>query len=188
MGLARGIVFEDRPYKGDVTPTKTTDKSRWQNDGTWNSVTATRLPGKLWVASLTGSATSYIDVGNINKYIKAVALWLFPDDITSRSFMDLDGGTHSLETDGSGDVTATGWTAPVFSVNGVPAATRLTLSAWNFVVVTTTTPFLASNFDIGREAAAYWDGLTVLTTLFEYIPSAGKIANRLNKQRRLFGV
>ena len=188
MALAQGIVFEDKPYKGDVAPAKTTDKSRWKNDGAWNAVTATRLPGGLWVASLTGSATSYIDVGNINKYIKAVGIWLFPDAIISRSFMDLDGGTHSLETDGSGDVTATGWTAPAFSVNGVPEATRLTLSAWNFVLVKTATPFLVSNFDIGREAAAYFDGLVALTTLFEYGPSAGQIASRLDKQRRYFGV
>ena len=187
MGLARGIAFEDRPYKGDVPPTRTIDWSRWKNIGTWNTVTATRLPGKLWVASLTGAATSYIDVGDINRYIQGVGVWLYPDSIVSKSFMDLDGGTHSLETDGSGDVTATGWATPTFYVNGV-AATRLTASAWNFVFVTTATPFLASNFDIGREAAAYWDGLIALTTLFGYVPSAGQIFNRLNKQLRYFGV
>ncbi len=187
MTLATGVVFIDKPYKGSITPTLTTDRSRRRTNGTWNTVTATRLASGLWVASLTGAATSYIDVGNNGGRVQAAAIWLFPDDITTRSFMDLDGGTHSLETDGSGDVTATGWAAPTFNVDGVAAATRLTLSAWNLVLVTTATPFLASDLDIGREAAAYWDGMVGLTTLFTWEPSAGEALALFNKQRPHFG-
>ena len=185
---AKGIAFIDRPYRGSVTPTLTPDRSRWKNHGTWNAVTATRLDGRLWVASLTGSATSYIDVGNVGRDVKGVGIWVYPDSITSKSFMDLDGGTHSLETDGNGDVTATGWSSPTFYVNAVAAATRLTISAWNFVVVTTATAFAASNFDIGREAAAYWDGLIALTTLFEDAPAAEIIDAIYQDQRPYFGV
>jgi len=182
-----GLVFAEKPSVG-IEPTNLPDRSRWGKDGTHNSVTMVRLPSGLWVRELTGAATSYIDVGNVGQLVKAALIWLFPDDITTRSFMDLDGGTHSLEADGSGDVTATGWASPTFYVNAVPAATRLTASVWNFVVVRTATAFIASDFDVGREAAAYWDGKVALAELLSYAPSAGQILKKFNEQRSWFGV
>ena len=182
-----GLVFAERPYNGEVTPTTYEDMSRYGNDGTLNSATATRQRSGLWAWSLTGAATSYIDVGNIGRLVQTTLIWLYPDDITSRSFMDLDGGTHSLETDGSGDVTATGWAGPTFYVNAVPAATRLTLSAWNLVAVTTATAFSASDFDIGREAAAYWDGLIGLVKLYNRALAAEEIGAIWQEERHLFG-
>jgi len=183
----KDLVFEERRYTGSITPTRTYDKSRHNNHGTWNTVTAFQIDSGLWVASLTGAATSYIDVGNIGESIQSACLWLFPDNIISQSFMDLDGGTHSLETDGSGDVTATGWATPTFYVNAI-AATRLVVSTWNFVVVTTATAFTASDFDIGREAAAYFDGYVALCKLFGHALTVEEIVDILEEEKPLFGI
>ena len=189
MSLSTGLAFLDEAYAGSVTPTLTPDQSRFGNDGTWNTITATQLDSGLWVASLTGAATSYIDVADTGRLdIQTACIWLFPDDITTRSFMDLDGGTHSLEIDGSGDVTATGWSSPTIYINASSADPAVTLSAWKFVVVTTATAFAASDFDIGRESAAYFDGNLALTRLYERALSVGQILTLFDAQRHWFGV
>ncbi len=83
--------------------------------------------------------------------IRSACLWIKPTDITSRSIVDFDSGTHSIEMDGSGDVTATGWDSPAIAVSG----TGLVVNEWNFIAVATPTAFDGTAVVLGKEASFY---------------------------------
>lgn len=190
MSKGTGIIWKERLHIGSVIPTSVEDESRWGNDGTLsksNGVLASyiRLPSGLWVKELDGIG-AYVDIGDIGHSMKAVLAWIYPDDNTSRAIADFDGGTHSIELDGSGDLTATGWAAPTTYVNGVAAA-AVAQDAWSLVSVITATSFLVSDFDIGREAS-YFDGKIGPLVLLSYAPSLGKIAAIFQAAGHWFGV
>lgn len=113
----------------------------------------TQLESGLWVNSYDGS-DDIITVGDIESLMQSVLIWIYPDDNTTRSILDFDSGTHSIEFDGSGDLTATGWSSPTRYVNGA-VANAVTQSSWNFLAVTTATAFTVSAFIIGQEASFY---------------------------------
>jgi len=168
------------------------DISRWKNDGSMTNgkPDLVRLASGLWVWSFNGS-DAVIDVGDVTgggntRAIKSALCWIYPDDNTTRSIMDLDGGTHSLELDGSGDLTATGWSTPTRYVNAA-VANAVTVSVWSFIAVTTATAFDASDFDIGKEAS-YFDGYITIVRLYEEQLSASLIMQTFQKERHYFGV
>ena len=189
MSKATGYAFKSRDYIGSVEPPATVleDESRFGNNG--SMVTAkpdlVQLPSGLWVFSYNGT-DAVVDVGDIGRPVKTVCLWIYPDDNTTRSILDLDGGTHSLELDGSGDLTATGWTAPTRYVNAV-VANAVAQSAWSFIAVTTATAIDVSDLHLGKEAS-YFDGYQALYKMLEYAVSAGQIASIYQAERHWFGV
>ena len=119
----------------------------------------TSMYGGLNKCLLFDGTTAYVDIGNVGATLKSFSCWIKPGDVTTRSIADFDGGTHSIEIDGAGDITATGWTSPTIYVNGSAVDPAVTVDAWSHIVVTTATGFTVSDFDIGREATAYFDGL-----------------------------
>ena len=185
-GQSSGLVLCEKPYTGSVTPTKLTDRSRFGNDGVWTDVTAVQLPSGLWVSTYNG-ATSKIAIGDTAQNIQTVCVWVYPDDITTRSIVDLDGGTHSIEMDGSGDLTATGWTSPIFYTGAVAAAVAITISGWNFIAITTATSFAGSNVTLGDEAS-FFDGDAVLWRAYNRALSPAEIRAIFTQERSFFGV
>lgn len=174
----------------DLEPDATTliDLSRYRNHGTMKGAgepDAVQLPSKAWVWEFDGT-DDIITIGNILSSIKSALLWINPDDNTTRSIVDFDSGTHSLEMDGSGDFTATGWAAPTRYVNGV-AATAVTQSAWNMIAVTTATAFGVSALVLGQEASFY-DGKIGMVILYTYALTAGQVLQRYEATKHLFGV
>ncbi len=95
-----------------------------------------------------GSDDNYVDLGNTGVSVKTVAFWVYPES-TTEDFMDLDGGTHTIEV-GSGTLTATGFSSPTRYVDG-SAGTTITAASWQHIVVTTGTGFSASAFKVGKE-------------------------------------
>jgi len=185
-----GIVFEGQRYwsldSTEPPATALADVSRFGNDG---SMTASKpdwvkLSSGLWVMSFNG-ADAVVDVGNIGQNMKTFLAWIYPDDNTTRSIADFDGGTISLELDASGDLTATGWTAPTRYVNAA-VANAVTQSAWSFIAITTATAIDVSDFDIGKEAS-YFDGYMSPPVLINYALSLDKIQNIYESERRYFG-
>ena len=170
-----GCVFQGKEYwspYGSVTPAVgLPDVSRFNHDGVFTNATWTQEPSGLWVNSFNG-ATAIITVGDILNSVQSALMWIYPDDITTRSVVDFDGGTHSIEIDGASDITATGWAAPVVYVNGAVAAAVAV--AWNFIAVITATAFLASAFIIGQEAS-FFDGKIGLIKLYNYALTADQI-------------
>lgn len=177
-----GLVLGEKPSVG-IEPTRLPDRSRFGNHGTYTNITDVQLPSGLWVRECNGTS-SKVDVGDIANPVKSVGLWVYPDNHT-RSIMDLDSGTHSIEIDASSDITATGWSSPTIYVNGAVAA-AITLSKWNFVFVTTATAIDVSNLDIGTEATWY-DGKFALSQMFSHVLSAGQTKKLFEAERHWFG-
>lgn len=195
--MIKGLAFGTRNYYSpdslaEPPTTVVEDISRWKNDGSMTNgkPDLVRLASGLWVWSFNGS-DAVIDVGDVTgggntRAIKSALCWIYPDDNTTRSIIDLDGGTHSLELDGSGDLTATGWSTPTRYVNAA-VANAVTISVWSFIAVTTATAISASDFDIGKEAG-YFDGYIAIIRLLEDQLSAQEIADIHEKERHFFGV
>jgi len=184
-----GIVFKsERSIGAEPAATVLEDVSRFGNDGSMTTAKPdwVRLPSGFWVMDFNGS-DAVVDVGDIKQDIKTALLWANFDDITSRSLLDLDGGTHSVEIDGSSDITATGWSTPTIYVDAVVAAAIAAVSAWHFIAVTTATAFRVSDFDIGKEAS-YFDGKMINIVLLEPTLSAGQIKNIYESERWIFRV
>ena len=183
--IINDCVLDERRYTGATPPPATfEDVSRYGNDGTHTAITWVRLPSGLWVRSFNG-ATSVVTVGDCGENIQTCLAWVYPDDITTRSIIDLDGGTHSIEIDGASDITATGWAAPIIYVNGEVAA-AVTI-AWHFIAVTTATAIDASSVLIGREAS-FFDGYISLVRACKYALTADQIYSTFQNQRGFFGV
>ena len=184
---AKGLVLSERLHIGTITPPGSfEDESRSGVTGAHTDITLTRLPHKLWVPSYNGTS-SKIAIGDIGLAVKTVLLWIYPDDNTTRSILDLDGGTHSLEMDGSGNLTATGWAGPTFYVDAVPAAVAIAQAAWNFIAITTATAIDANNVTLGNEAS-WFDGYQAIVKMLGYVLTPGQIAARFQAQRHWLGV
>uniref|UniRef100_A0A6M3J419 Putative lectin/glucanase superfamily protein n=1 Tax=viral metagenome TaxID=1070528 RepID=A0A6M3J419_9ZZZZ len=93
-------------------------------------------------------STGYVDVGDTSQTAKTVAFWV-KGATTTEDFMDLDGGTHTIEA-AAGTITATGFDTPTIYVDGA-AGTAFTADTWHRIVITTATGFAVSNLDIGKE-------------------------------------
>ena len=106
---------------------------------------------------------SYIDIGNTGQTVKSISFWIKPAT-TTEDIIDLDGGTHTIEVSG-GTLTATGFSSPTIFVDGVEA-TALSAGVWQHVVISTAAGFSASNMDIGRVSASYFDGQLVDVRLY----------------------
>ena len=183
-----GLVFKSRDYIGSAEPPATVleDEIRGHNGSmTTGKPDLVQLPSGLWVYSYNG-ADAVVDVGDLERNVRAVCLWIYPDDNTTRSILDLDGGTISLELNGSGDLTATGWTSPTRYVNAA-VANAVVQSVWSFIAVITSTAIDASDVDLGKEAS-YFDGYQALYKMFEYAISAEFIAAIFQNERHWFGV
>jgi len=187
MPKTKGCVLDVARQRGGAMPGVVTlvDHSRYRNDGAMTDVTWTQLPSGLWVLDFNGTS-SIVDYGNTHTNIKSALLWIYPNDNTSRSIIDFDGGTHSLELSAGGDLTATGWAAPTIYVNGIVAA-AVSQSNWSCIAVTTATAFSASALVFGQEAS-FFDGKMGIIVLHDYVLSAGQILKRVEATRHLFGV
>jgi len=107
--------------------------------------------------------------------VQTVIVWVKPSDNTTRSIMDFDTGTHSIEMDGSGDLTATGWGTPSFYVDGV-SATAITANAWNCAVVTTATAFNGTAVVLGNEDS-FFIGDMGDVLMYDRVLALGEIVN-----------
>jgi len=178
-----GIVF--RQEVSLTSPDKLYDVSRYGHTVTDTSMTYTKLPSGLYVPVFNGTSGK-ITLGDLGLNVQSCIVWIYPDDNTTRSILDLDGGTTSLELDGSGDLTATAWSTPTRYVNSV-AANAVAQSVWSMIAVTTATGIDASSVVIGNEAS-WFDGNMGLFKLFDYALTASQIYGIYQSERSWFGV
>ncbi len=126
-----------------------------------------------------------IDVGTGPSSVKTVALWIRQSDIAGNEFpIDLN-GTDFISVV-SGAVTVNGFTAAKLYVDGVLGASGVTSVAaetWAFVTVTDTTASNATDFDIGRETANFFDGKIGEVMLFDRVLSLADIKSLFEMTR-----
>ena len=113
----------------------------------------------------------YIDVGTGPASVKSVALWIKQDDIAGNEYpIDLN-GTDFISV-ASGAVTVNGFTAASLYVDaaaGTSGVTAIAANTWAFIVVTDTTASNATDFDIGKETANFFDGIIGEVMLFDKV-------------------
>lgn len=131
--------------------TVVSDKTPYANHGTANG---SPVVGSNYT-TFVNTTSDYIDIGDTNQSIKSISFWLNPDT-TTEDIIDLDGGTHKISVS-TGTLSATGFDTPIIYVDGAVSSILATGSFQN-VAITTATGFNASNFDIGKIAASYFDG------------------------------
>jgi len=182
-----GLVFKSRDYIRSAEPPATVleDEIRGHHGSmTTGKPDLVRHSSGLWVFSYNGT-DAVVDVGDLERNVRGICLWIYPDDNTERSILDLDAGTHSLELDASGDLTATGWTSPTRYVNAL-VANAVAQSAWSFIAVTTATAIDPSDVDLGKEAS-FFDGYQAKYKMFEYPPSKELLQAIYQDEKRWFG-
>ena len=134
--------------------------------------------------------TQYIDIGAGPASVKTVSLWIKQDDIAANEFpIDLNGTDYISVV--SGAVTVNGFTAAKLYVDGAlgtSGVTAIAATTWSHIVVTDTTAANASDLDIGRVTAAYYDGLISDVRLYSTVRTARQIRDFYNQTRWRYGV
>ncbi len=127
-------------------------------DSSGNSLTLTNNGSTAFSAGKFGNAptfdgsSKYFSLSNTITGIKSVAFWVKPANTTD-NFLNLITGTAYVNSS-SGVVAGTGFTGPVYYINGVMGG-ALTSGSWNYVVVTSTAGINANAFNIGRANGSY---------------------------------
>ena len=116
-----------------------------------NNGTTTFTGARFANGSSHNGTTQYFSTATAINSIQTVAFWVNPAS-TSDDYINLTASIYINSS--SGAVSATGFTAPSIYVNGAPN-NNLTSSAWNHVVVTTTTGINANAFEVARANSAY---------------------------------
>ena len=125
-------------------------------------------------SKVTGSVTM--------KNVQTVSFWIRPNTIATRGIINLDGGTHKINTNGSGVVSAASFTSPTYYLNG-RAVSTLTLVAnqWNYVTITTGTGFdSTSSFTVGTDGTNFIKGTIDEVKFYNYARTASQVQAGFN--------
>jgi hypothetical protein len=117
-------------------------------------------------------STASVTVSDSISNVQSVSFWVKPKD-TSQTLLDLDGGTHYLDSS-SGTITAHGFSTPTVYVNGQSGG-LLIANQWNHVEVTTATKFTASSIKIGNVSSSYLNGFVDEFKLYDYARTAAQV-------------
>ena len=126
----------------------------------------------------------FIDIGTGQEVVRTVLLWVNPTDVAGNDYpIDLNGTDFlTIET---GTLTKNGFAGgtTILYVDGV-AATTVTAN-WHLVGITDTLKKNATDFDIGKETANFFDGKIgeVILSSLVLSPAAVKSIYELTKWR-----
>jgi len=133
--------------------------------------------------------TQYIDIGTCYNGVKTISLWIKQDDVAGNEYpIDLN-GTDYIAVE-SGVVTVYGLAGHTLYVDGVAGTSGVTTinAWWHNITVTDSTANNASDCDIGRVTAAYYDGLISDVRLYSVVRTAADIRDFFEKTRWRYGV
>ncbi len=139
-------------------------------------------PGFNFVAA----NTQFIDIGTGPTSVKTASMWIKPNSIAGvEIFLDLNGTDFFASV--TGTFTVNGFTEnKAIYIDGVAAATTLT-TAWHYVAVTTTTGKNATDLDIGRLDATYFDGSISDVRLYSTVRTPAQIRDFYEQTRWRYG-
>ena len=113
----------------------------------------------------------FIDIGTGPASTKTISIWLKQADIAGNEYpIDLN-GTDYIAVE-SGAVTVYGLVGHSLYVDGVAGTSGVTAIAadtWSHIVVTDSTANNATDFDIGRVTAAYFEGMISEVRLYSNV-------------------
>jgi hypothetical protein len=133
--------------------------------------------------------TQYLDIGACYNGVKTISLWIKQDDISGNEYpIDLN-GTDYIAVE-SGVVTVYGLAGHILYVDGVVGTSGVTTidTQWHLITVTDTTANNASDCDIGRVTAAYYDGLISDVRLNSVVRTPSQIKDFYEQTRWRYSV
>lgn len=142
-------------------------------------------PGFVFVVA----NTQYIDIGACFNGVKTISLWIKQNDVAGNEYpIDLN-GTDYLAVE-SGVVTVYGLAGHILYVDGVAGTSGVTTidATWHLITITDTTANNASDCDIGRVTAAYYDGMISDVRLNSVVRTAAQIKDFYEQTRWRYGV
>lgn len=137
----------------------------------------------------TAATSHYLDIGAGPTSVKTMSFWVKQDDIAGNEYpLDLNGTDYiSIE---SGVVTVYGLAGHTLYVDGVLGTSGVTTitTGPHLITLTDSTANNASDFDIGRVTAAYFDGIISDVRLYDRVLSAAEVLDIYNLQKWRYGV
>lgn len=136
----------------------------------------------------TAATSHYLDIGAGPASVKTISLWVKQDDIAGNEYpIDLN-GTDYIAVE-SGVVTVYGLVGHSLYVDGVLGESGVTeiTTGWHHIALTDATANNASDFDIGRVTAAYFDGIISEVRLYDRVLGALEILDIYNLQKWRYG-
>jgi len=158
--------------------------------GSFNG-TATNSPTVAYPGlDFTAASTQWVDIGAGPSSVKTISLWVKQDDVAGNEYpIDLN-GTDYIAVE-SGVVTVYGLVGHALYVDGAAATsgvTTITALVWHHIALTDATANNASDFDIGRVTAAYFDGLISDVRAYDRVLGADEIGDIYRLQRHKYQV
>lgn len=149
--------------------------------------TATNSPTRQWPGyDFTAASSMYIDVGAAYNGVKTITMWVKPDAVNvTDEPIDLNGTDYLTIVNGV--LTKNGFAGgtQVLYTNGIAAATTVT-TRWTHIGITDTSGRNASDFDIARVTAAYYDGVAAEVRLYSTVLSAAEMLSLYMQTRGSF--
>ena len=126
---------------------------------------------------LFNGTTTSGSVTNAINGIQTISFWIKPTIVASTSILDLDGGTHTITTNGSGILSANGFASPVYYINGKATTTpTLTVDTWQYVTITTSNGFNStSSQTLGKVSTSYFKGYLDEVKYYNFAKTADQI-------------
>jgi hypothetical protein len=158
------------------------DSSPEKNHGAITNAKWGRLNSGMWYLDFDG-AGDFVTFPASAKTVKTFMAWVYIDT-KNKSIADFDTGTHSVETENTPKLQATGWNAPTYYVNGT-ATDAIATGAWKHICVTTSTAFAMAALVLGKEASEY-DGKMALVFISSDKLAAGDVKEHYLEEKHLF--
>jgi hypothetical protein len=159
----------------------------FDESGSGYTGTATNSPARQWPGyDFTAGSSMYVDIGACYNGVKTIAMWVKPDAVNvTDEPIDLNGTDYLTIVNGT--LTKNGFAGgtQVLYVNGVAAATTVT-AAWTHIGITDTTGRNASDFDIARLNADYYDGMAADVRLYNIVLTAEQMKSLYYQTRNIF--
>jgi len=137
--------------------------------------------GRIGQGLTFNGTNDYASVGDMTdaSAVKTLTFWIKADDTTIRGIIDMTTSAR-IELDGSSQITATGWTSPIYYVDTI-SGSRTIDTDWRHIVITSSTGVSPDDFEIGRANGSFFNGILDEVRLYDKVLSQDEI-NALYKQ------
>jgi len=115
-----------------------------------------------------------------------VSFWIKPTSVTSSGIINLTSSAYV--TVSSGALSATGFTSPIYYINGkATVSPTLTTNTWTHVEITTSTAISADTLTIGKANSLYTTGFLDEVIVYSYVRSAAQVKTDYNARGSIKG-
>jgi len=139
------------------------------------------VAGVLGQALKFNGTTQYASSTKSISGIQSVGFWAQTSSTTAQGLINLTGTTVYISTDANKALSGTGFTSPIYYIDGAASTTPGLYNAnWHYVVVTGTAAITGSLFQIGRANTQYFAGTFDDARIYSRALSAAEVKQLYN--------